>query len=121
MTNLCLEPGDSSLEEMIAGTKHGVFVDTSKGLSIDDQRMSFRFGTEVAWEIRDGKLGRLLKNCMYEGVTPRFWAGCDALGGASEWRVHGVPSCGKGEPLQVAHVGHGTVPARFRDVQVGTR
>lgn len=121
MTNLCLTPGDSSLAEMIDGTKNGVLVDMSKGLSIDDQRMSFRFGTEVGWEIKDGKLGRLLKNCSYTGVTPDFWGRCDALGGPDEFKVHGIPSCGKGEPLQVMHIGHGTVPARFRDVQVGTK
>lgn len=121
MTNLCLQPGDSSLAEMIAGTKRGVYLDMTKALSIDDQRMSFRFGTEVGWEIRDGKLGRLLRNCSYTGVTPTFWAGCDALGNADEYRVHGIPSCGKGEPTQVAHVGHGTVPARFRNVKVGVK
>ncbi|MEU4480531.1 TldD/PmbA family protein [Micromonospora sp. NPDC023966] len=121
MTNLCLEPGDSSLAEMVAGTKRGVLVDMTKSVSIDDQRLSFRLGAEAGWEIRDGKLGRLLKNCSYSGVTPRFWARCDALGGPDEFRVHGIPSCNKGEPLQVAHIGHGTVPARFREVQVGIR
>lgn len=121
MTNLCLVPGESSLAEMIAGTRRGVFLDMTKGLSIDDQRLSFRFGTEVGWEIRDGKLGRLLRNCSYSDVTPRFWAACDALGGPDEYRVHGIPSCNKGEPFQVAHVGHGTVPARFRGVKVGVK
>jgi TldD protein len=119
MTNICLEPGESSLAEMIAGTKRGILVDTNRGFSIDDQRMSFRFQTEMGWEIRDGKLGRMLKNCTYQGVTPQFWAELDALGGPDEWKVHGVPSCNKGEPLQVAHVGHGTVPGRFQNVQVG--
>ncbi|MEV0810158.1 TldD/PmbA family protein [Micromonospora sp. NPDC050200] len=121
MTNLCLVPGDSSLAEMIETTKRGVLIDMNKSLSIDDQRMSFRFGAEVGWEIRDGRLGRMLKNCTYTGVTPQFWAGCDALGNATEYRIHGIPSCNKGEPLQVAHIGHGTVPARFRDVRVGAR
>jgi TldD protein len=121
MNNLCMEPGDSSLPEMIATTKSGVLVDTTKALSIDDQRMSFRFGTEVAWEIRDGRIGRLLKNCSYGGVTPQFWASCDAVGGPDEFQIHGIPSCNKGEPTQVAHPGHGTVPARFRDVRLGTR
>jgi TldD protein len=121
MTNLCLEPGDSALEEMIAGTDRGVFVDMTKSVSIDDMRLNFRLGAEVGYEIRDGKLGRLLKNCTYTGVTPQFWAECDALGGRDEWKVHGIPSCNKGEPLQVAHIGHGTVPARFRNVRVGTK
>lgn len=120
MTNVCIEPGQSSLEEMIAGTDSGVLLDMNRSLSIDDRRMSFRFGAEAAWEIRGGKLGRMLKNCTYSGVTPTFWAGCDALGGTDEYRLYGIPSCNKGEPLQVAHIGHGTVPGRFREVTVGS-
>jgi TldD protein len=121
MTNICMVPGESSLEEMIAGTKGGILVDLNRGFSIDEQRMSFRFTTELGWEIKNGKRGALLKNCSFSSVTPEFWAGCDALGGPDEFFVYGVPSCNKGEPLQVAHVGHGTVPARFRNVRVGTR
>jgi TldD protein len=121
MTNLCIEPGESSLEEMIAGTDHGVLLDMNRSLSIDDRRMSFRFGAEAAWEIRGGKLGRLYKDCTYTGVTPTFWAGCDAVGGPAEYRLYGIPSCNKGEPLQVAHIGHGTVPARIREVSIGSR
>ncbi len=121
MTNVCLAPGESSLAEMVAGTERGVLIDMNRTLSIDDVRMSFRFGAEVGWEIRDGKVGRMLRNCSYSGVTPRFWAGCDAIGGPDEFRLYGIPSCNKGEPLQVAHIGHGTVPARFRNVRVGTR
>lgn len=121
MTNVCLAPGTSSLEEMIAGTRRGVLLDMNRSLSIDDVRMSFRFGAEIGWEIRDGRRGRMLRNCNYSGITPQFWAGCDAVGGPGEFRLYGIPSCNKGEPLQVAHIGHGTVPARFRDVRVGWR
>jgi TldD protein len=35
--------------------------------------------------------------------------------------VYGTPNCGKGQPGQVGRVGHGAVPARFHDVQVGVR
>jgi len=35
------------------------------------------------------------------------------------WHVWGVPNSGKGEPVQTARVGHGTSPARFRNVRVG--
>ena len=119
MTNVCLEPGESSLGEMIDGTADGVLIDMNRTLSIDDHRLSFAFGAEIGWEIKKGRLGRPLKNCRYSGVTPQFWAGCDAVGGPEEFRMYGIPSCNKGEPLQVAHVGHGTVPARFREVRVG--
>lgn len=121
MTNISIEPGHDTLEEMIATTHAGILVDMNKSLSIDDRRLSFRFGVEVGWEIKNGRLGRMLKNCTYTGITPRFWAGCDAVGDRSHFRLYGIPSCNKGEPLQVAHVGHGTVPARFRDVRVGVR
>ena len=121
MTNVCLAPGESSLAEMIAGTERGVLIDMNRTLSIDDVRLSFRFGAEIGWEIRDGRVGRMLRNCSYSGITPHFWAGCDAVGGPGEFRLYGIPSCNKGEPLQVAHIGHGTVPARFRNVRVGWR
>jgi TldD protein len=122
MTNVSLEPNDEcgvSLAEMVATTDDGILIDMNKSLSIDDQRLSFRFGCEIGWEIKHGRIGRILKNCTYSGITPRFWAGCDAIGNRDSFRLYGIPSCNKGEPLQVAHIGHGTVPARFRDVAVG--
>jgi TldD protein len=119
MTNVSIEPGDMSLEDMIATTDAGVLVDMNRSLSIDDRRLSFRFGSELGWEIRSGKLARMLKNPTFSGVSPRFWAGCDALGDPTTFRLYGIPSCNKGEPLQVAHIGHGTVPGRFRNVTVG--
>jgi TldD protein len=119
MTNVSLEPGTMSLEEMIGTTNQGVLVDMNRSVSIDDRRLSFRFGSEIGWEIRNGRTARLLKNPTFSSISPRFWAGCDALGNASTFRLYGLPSCNKGEPLQVAHVGHGTVPGRFRDVMLG--
>jgi TldD protein len=119
MTNVSLEPGTTPLEEIIAGTRRGLLVDMNRSLSIDDQRRSFRFGSEIGWEIRDGKLGRMLKNCSFSGDSIDLWRSCDAIADRGSWRLWGLPSCNKGEPLQVAHVGHGTVPARFRGVRVG--
>jgi len=119
MTNINLEPGDWTLEDLIADTEDGIFMQTNKSWSIDDKRLNFQFGVEIAWEIQGGKLGRMLKNATYTGLTPQFWAGCDAICNAEHWRVWGTPNCGKGEPGQVAHVGHGAAPARFRNVRVG--
>ena len=119
MTNVSLEPGDSSLEAMIADTKDGVYMETNRSWSIDDKRLNFQFGTQLAYEILDGKRGRLLKNATYAGITPEFWNSCDAIGGRSEWKVWGLANCGKGQPPQVAHVAHGAAPARFQNVRVG--
>ena len=119
MTNINLEPGTWTLADLIADTKNGILLDTNKSWSIDDKRLNFQFGVECAWEIKNGKLGRMFKNPVYTGITPEFWNSCDAICDQNHWHVWGVPNCGKGEPMQTAHVAHGTSPARFRNVKVG--
>jgi len=119
MTNINLEPGEWTLEQMIADTEDGLFLNTNRSWSIDDKRINFQFGTEIGWEIKKGKLGEIVKNPTYTGITPQFWNSCDAIANREHWQMWGTPNCGKGEPGQVAHVGHGTAPARFRNVQVG--
>jgi TldD protein len=120
MTNVSLEPGSAgTLADLIADTDSGLFMETNRSWSIDDRRLHFQFATEIAREIRDGELGQLYRNASYHGVTPRFWASLDAVCSAPAWRLWGLLNCGKGEPGQVAHVSHGTAPARFRDVEVG--
>jgi TldD protein len=121
MTNLHLEPGAGSLEDLLADVDDGLYLSTNKSWSIDDKRLNFQFGTQVAWEIKKGKLGKLLRDPTYMGVTPEFWARLDAVAGPEEWTMYGLTNCGKGQPGQHAHVSHGTSPARFRDVQVGVR
>lgn len=119
MTNVNLEPGDWAFDDLIADTEEGVYMQTNKSWSIDDKRLNFQFGTEIAWEIKGGKLGAMLKNATYTGITPQFWASCDAICNRSHWNLWGTPNCGKGQPSQTAGVGHGTAPARFRNVRVG--
>jgi TldD protein len=118
MTNINLLPGDSSLEEMIATTDDGLFVETNRSWSIDDKRTNFQFTTEWGRLIKDGKLGAVVKNPTYTGKTPVFWGNCDAVGNEGEWEMWGTPNCGKGQPGQTMHVGHGTAAARFRNVNV---
>ncbi len=119
MTNINLLPGSGTLEELIADTDDGIFVDSNKSWSIDQRRINFQFGCEIAWEIKNGKRTRMLKNPVYTGITPEFWGNCDAICGEEEWHIFGIPSCGKGEPGQAAHVGHGVAPSRFQHVEVG--
>jgi TldD protein len=121
MTNVGLEPGPHSLEEIIAATDEGVYMEHNRSWSIDDRRLNFQFGCEVAYEIEDGRLGRMLRNPSYTGIGPRFWASMDMLAGGDDWRAWGTPNCGKGQPGQVGHTGHPAAPARFRGVRVGVR
>jgi len=119
MTNVSLLPGDWNLEDLIADTDDGIYLETNRSWSIDDRRYNFQFGTEVGWEIRDGKRTRMLKNPSYGGITTEFWNSCDAICGPQYWTLWGIPTCGKGQPMQTMGTGHGAAPARFRNVQVG--
>ena len=119
MTNLHLEAGEGSLEDLLADVEDGVYLETNKSWSIDDKRLNFQFGTQIAWEIKGGRLGRMLRDATYTGITPEFWGKLDAVAGPDAWRLYGLTNCGKGQPGQSAHVSHGAAPARFRDVQVG--
>jgi TldD protein len=119
MTNISIEPGEWTFDDLIADTDDGIYMETNRSWSIDDKRLNFQFGTEIGYEIKRGKLGRPLKNCTYTGITPLFWGSCDAVCNRDHWQVWGTPNCGKGQPSQIAHTGHGAAPARFRNVRVG--
>jgi TldD protein len=121
MTNISIEPHEGTLGDIIGDTKDGVFMTTNSSWSIDDHRVNFQFGCEIAWRIEDGRLTQMYRNPNYTGITTEFWQSCDAVGGREDWTLWGTPNCGKGQPGQVARVGHGASPARFRNVQVGVR
>ncbi|HEY7691607.1 MAG TPA: TldD/PmbA family protein [Gaiellaceae bacterium] len=121
MTNLHLEPGTGTLEELISEVAEGIYLETNRSWSIDDKRLNFQFGTQMAWEIKRGRLTRLLRDATYTGTTPRFWGSLDRVAGPEAWVMYGLTNCGKGQPGQSAHVSHGASPARFRDVQVGVK
>jgi TldD protein len=122
MTNISILPGETplTLAQLIADTDHGIFMQTNRSWSIDDKRYNFQFGTEIGWEIKGGKLGRMLKNPSYSGITTEFWNAMDAIGSRDEWILWGTPNCGKGQPQQVMGTGHGAAPARFRNIAVGS-
>lgn len=118
MSNLNVEPGQSSLEDMIASVEHGVLMDTNTSWSIDDSRNKFQFGCEYGRLIEHGKLGPVVRNPNYRGVSATFWRSLRAVGDPSTFAVLGTPFCGKAEPAQVIHVGHAAPACLFSDVEV---
>lgn len=120
MVNVNLEPGQGSRDDLISGVDRGLLLSTNRSWSIDDLRLNFQFGCEIAYEIRGGRCtGRLFRDPVYRGVTPHFWQRCSAIAGPEAWRMWGWMFCGKGDPMQLIHVGHGCAPARFDAVEVG--
>ena len=120
MPNVSLEPGKKklSLQDLIADTEDGIYIVGSGSWSIDMQRRNFQFTGQSFHEIKNGKLGGLLKDVAYQGNTVEFWNSCDAVCDESEYKLGGSFFCGKGEPSQLAPVSHGSSPARFRKVNI---
>ncbi len=118
MANLNLEPGTSSLEEMIAAVERGVYMHTNCSWSIDDSRNKFQFGCEWGQLIEDGKLTTVVKKPNYRGISATFWRNLKMVGNLDTFDVMGTPFCGKGEPNQVIRVGHASPACLFVDVEV---
>ena len=119
MTNISINPGTWSYDDLIADTDDAIFMETNRSWSIDDRRYHFQFSTEIGWEIKGGKKGRMIKNPSYSGITTEFWNSCDAICSREHWTLWGTPNCGKGQPMQTMGTGHGASPARFRNVKIG--
>jgi predicted Zn-dependent protease len=118
MANLNIEPGSSTIDEMIAGIERGVMMKTNVSWSIDDSRNKFQFGCEWGQLIENGQLTTIVKNPNYRGISATFWRSLKAVGDESTFAVMGTPFCGKGEPNQVIRVGHASPACLFADVDV---
>ncbi|HEX6793238.1 MAG TPA: TldD/PmbA family protein [Casimicrobiaceae bacterium] len=118
MANLNLEPGDATFDDLVASIEHGVLMETNSSWSIDDSRNKFQFGCERARTIENGKLGGVVKNPNYRGISAEFWRSLARVGNADTIRVLGTPYCGKGEPGQTIRVGHASPACVFTNVDV---
>jgi predicted Zn-dependent protease len=118
MSNLNIEPGTSTLDEMIASIEFGVMMKTNVSWSIDDSRNKFQFGCEHGQVIRQGRLAEVVRNPGYRGISATFWRSLAMVGNADTFEVMGTPFCGKGEPSQVIRVGHAAPACKFSGVAV---
>jgi predicted Zn-dependent protease len=118
MSNLNVEPGTSTLEQMIAATEYGVLMKTNRSWSIDDSRNKFQFGCEWGQMIRNGQLAEVVRDPNYRGISATFWRALAQVGRAETMEVMGTPYCGKGEPNQAVRVGHASPACRFTDIDV---
>ena len=118
MANINLEPGDKSFDDIISSIERGIYMESNRSWSIDDQRHKFQFSCEYAKLIENGKLTQTIRNPNYRGTTPQFWGNLAQVGNADTWEIYGSPVCGKGEPNQVIWVGHGAPVAAFTNIEI---
>jgi TldD protein len=120
MPNVSLQPasGNRSMDDLVSGVENGILIYGNGSYSIDQQRYNFQFGGQTFWEIKNGKVGAMLKDVAYQSRTTDFWNSCDGLGGKATYEIGGSFNDGKGEPGQSNAVSHGCPVARFRQVNV---
>lgn len=118
MTNLNIESGTSSFDDMVRAVELGIYMQTNSSWSIDDSRNKFQFGCERARMIRNGKLAEVVRKPNYRGVSTSFWRSLKLVGDPSTRQVLGTPYCGKGEPNQSVPVGHASPACLFEAVSV---
>ncbi len=114
MRNTAIHPGSSTLEEMIASVDDGYYlVDTNNGQA--DTTGEFMFGVTVGYEIKNGKLGRAIRDTTISGVAFEMLKSVDMVGSTLQWSSSGF--CGKKQPMPVGLGG----PAIRCKVMVGGR
>jgi TldD protein len=122
MPNIHVEPGPAgspSREDLIADVKDGVMIDGRGSYSIDQQRYNGQFGGHVFWEIKDGRVTRMVTDVTYNAITTDFWANLDGLTGPDEYEMHGTGGDAKGQPVQTNSISHGSPWLLIRDIMVG--
>ena len=121
MTNINLLPQPGmSLDDIVADTDDGLYLDVEP--LVVHRRSPPQLPVRDRGRLRDRgwQEGRLLKNPTYTGITYEFWRSCDAVGDERSYVMLGTPNCGKGEPGQLAHVGHAVPGARFATCRSGS-
>jgi TldD protein len=122
MPNVRLEAGPKgspSVEQIIKDTKDGVLIDGRGSYSIDQQRYNGQFGGNCFWEIKNGKITRMVTDVTYNAITTDFWANLDLIGSQETWKMFGTGGDAKGQPTQTNSISHGSPHIRIKKIMVG--
>lgn len=99
MRNTAILPGQQKLDAMIAGVEDGYFLmKTSNGQA--DSTTEFMFGINLAYEIKNGKLGSAIRDTTLSGSAIKVLQSVDAVSGDMYWNCSGY--CGKKQPMVVS-------------------
>jgi TldD protein len=120
MANISLRPGKTPLvpNDLIKNVEKGIYIIGNGSYSIDQQRYNFQFSGQLFYEIKNGKIVGMLKDVAYQANTREFWNSCAAICDQSDYRLGGSFFDGKGQPVQVSAVSHGSSTTRFNGINV---
>ncbi len=114
MRNTAVHPGKDKLEDMIASVDNGYYLTKTQNGQADTTG-EFMFGVTMGYEIKNGKLGKALRDTTISGVAFQMLKTVDMLSDTVRWDFAGT--CGKKQPM---HVSMGGPAIRCR-VNVGGR
>lgn len=99
MRNTAILPGTAKLDELIAGVDDGyLLLKTSNGQA--DSTTEFMFGINLGYEIKDGKLGRAIRDTTVSGSAIQMLQTVDGVSDEMVWSCSGY--CGKKQPMVVS-------------------
>lgn len=114
MRNTAILPGKDKLQDMIASIDDGYyFIRSSNGQA--DSTSEFMFGIVMGYEIKNGKLGKAIRDCTISGVAFDMLKTVSMISDDMSWSNAGM--CGK---KQLINVGMGG-PAIKCKIGVGGR
>jgi TldD protein len=114
MRNTAIVPGSSKLEDMIASVEDGYYlIQPSNGQA--DTTSEFMFGVTLGYEIKNGKLGRAIKDTTISGVAFDVLQSITMISDDMSWSCAGM--CGKKQPIPVGMGG----PAIKCKINIGGR
>ena len=120
MPNVSLQPNAAklSVDDMISKVDKGIYIAGAGSYSIDQQRYNFQFGGQLFFAIEKGKITEPIEDVAYQSNTQEFWGACAGSCDQSDYRLMGTFFDGKGQPMQVSAVSHGSATTRFNGVNV---
>ena len=99
MRNTAILPGSSKLEDMIADVEDGYYL-MKTGNGQADSTTEFMFGITLAYEIKNGKLGKAITDTTVSGTAINMLRTVDAVSDDMYWECNGY--CGKKQPMVVS-------------------
>ena len=116
MSNTFIDNGTSTLEEIIANTKYGLFAKKMGGGSVNPGNGDFNFSVMEGYMIRDGKIAEPVKGAALVGNGAEILHKIDMIAGNLD-RQRGM--CGSASGSIPADVGQPTI--RVKEITVGGR
>ena len=114
MRNTVIRPGESKLDDMIASIDDGYYlVKTGNGQA--DSTGEFMFSVELGYEIKNGKLGKAIRETTISGVAFEMLKTVDMVSDDMFWSISGF--CGKKQPMTTGMGG----PAVRCEINIGGR